>query len=133
MTSIDGFDFPIYINNKIQIIIAYHQGERLILPYLWKEGKKGFEIGSWIQYFSKPENKGIKSIDFLLQNGISLTNISYRYTLIRTETKTNNKFILIDHFLGIHVLGSIFNKSLNELKEDTHIYKFIKYIENKYI
>lgn len=86
----------------------------------------------WCPYHTIPEYKGMKSTDLLLKYGISLINIGQKYKLIRIETKINNKFILVDHHLGLQMLGSVFNKSNNDLKEDEHIYNYIKYLENKF-
>lgn len=127
------FDLNIYEDSKIKIILAYHGDKVLILVYVWKEGKKGFELGSWIPYYSVPGNEGVKSVDFLKKNDICLLDIGYKYILIGVETKVHNKLILVDKTSGSQIVGSMFNKSPDESKEISNIHNYIKYLESKYI
>ena len=130
MSVIDGYDLDVYEDSEIKIVFTFHPIH--VLVYVWHKGMKRFELGSWIPYYSISGNERIRSIDFLLKRGISFININSNFILLRIETKINNKFILYSLIIGKPLLGSIFNKHNNELKEDTQIYNYIKCLENKY-
>lgn len=120
----------VYSNGKIRLITSTENDKRITLVWLAsKDIRDG--IGAWVPYLGTFENRKMSCEGFLLMNGISIKSIGYRYTLVREESKELDKFILMYNTTGEKVLGSIFNKSINDLKEDIHIYNYIKFLEKR--
>lgn len=122
----------VYSNGKIRLVTTIDNDKRITLVWsLFKAIKGG--VDTWVPFTGTFEDTKMSSEDFLLKNGISILAIGSEYTLIREETYNHNKFILLYNSTNDKILGSIFNKSNNELNDDIHIYNFIKYLEDKYI
>lgn len=133
MSSHNSYNYQIYLDGKVRVTINYSPNGRLVVAEVWSVSKKDSILGSWVPFDSKPEYMKMDTSEFMLLKGICLTHIKHsRYSLMRIENKTHNIFVIIDHFLSMKVLGSMFNKSDNELKEDKQIYNFTKYIEKRY-